>query len=70
MVWRAAMDTGCSCPSTCCGLSILDGALHWTTSLGHGRLSGFQELAMLVPFAGVIVLIVFFALDGQAGSNA
>jgi uncharacterized membrane protein YhaH (DUF805 family) len=77
-----------------CGLAVLDSVLHWTTSLGYGRLSGFYELAMLVPslavgarrlhdigrsgwwqlivlvpFAGVIVLIVFFAIDGQAGSN-
>jgi uncharacterized membrane protein YhaH (DUF805 family) len=78
-----------------CGLAILDSVLHWTTSLGYGRLSGFYELAMLVPslavgarrlhdigrsgwwqlivlvpFAGVIVLIVFFVLDGERGANA
>jgi len=78
-----------------CGLAILDSVLHWTTSLGYGRLSGFYEFAMLVPslavgtrrlhdigrsgwwqlivlvpFAGVIVLLVFFVLDGQPGPNA
>jgi len=78
-----------------CALGILDSVLHWQTSFGYGRLTGFYELVMLVPglavgarrlhdtgrsgwwqllvlvpVAGVIVVIVFFALDGMRGANA
>ena len=32
--------------------------------------SGWWQLIALVPFAGIIVLIVLWALDGQRGGNA